>query len=204
MREQDLHITLVAFRRSIAVIIGSIWAWLVSSLVWRYEARRELRAGLSECVALRHRIAARIQAHAGCLSMSPFCSRSWSAHTLPVRDAPRCCDASASDAAHSPDRAHPDVLVGRRRQWQPDGANFAAHSCRTEEAQQRHRRVQRDGARSAASADRGASARRAFEVIVHTPLHSSAACSARRSANLVSRVLSPSTSCARSLASIRK
>ncbi|GAA6057794.1 hypothetical protein JCM3770_001043 [Rhodotorula araucariae] len=47
-REVDLHAPSVAFHRFIAVTVGVLWGLLINSYIWPFEARRELRRGLSE------------------------------------------------------------------------------------------------------------------------------------------------------------
>ncbi|BGP38095.1 hypothetical protein JCM10449v2_002022 [Rhodotorula kratochvilovae] len=47
-REIDLHAPSVAFHRFLAVAVGVLWGLLINSYVWPFEARRELRRGLSE------------------------------------------------------------------------------------------------------------------------------------------------------------
>ncbi|BGP06177.1 hypothetical protein JCM10049v2_001996 [Rhodotorula toruloides] len=48
LREIDVPIGSIAFHRSAAVIFGVAWGLIVNSYVWPFEARRELRKGLSE------------------------------------------------------------------------------------------------------------------------------------------------------------
>ncbi|GAA6026876.1 hypothetical protein JCM8097_005927 [Rhodosporidiobolus ruineniae] len=48
IREVEHHVTEVAFRRFIAVCAGVLWALVINTYVWPFEARRELRRGLSE------------------------------------------------------------------------------------------------------------------------------------------------------------
>ncbi|GJN88427.1 hypothetical protein Rhopal_001393-T1 [Rhodotorula paludigena] len=48
LREADTRVVSIAFHRSIAVIVGVMWGLLINSYVWPFEARRELRRGLSE------------------------------------------------------------------------------------------------------------------------------------------------------------
>ncbi|GAA5842118.1 hypothetical protein JCM3766R1_000012 [Sporobolomyces carnicolor] len=48
LREHDVPIFSIAFHRSIAVAFGVLWGLFVTSYVWPYEARRELRKGLAE------------------------------------------------------------------------------------------------------------------------------------------------------------
>ncbi|BGP30214.1 hypothetical protein JCM10296v2_001966 [Rhodotorula toruloides] len=48
LRESDVPIGSIAFNRSAAVIFGVAWGLIVNSYVWPFEARRELRKGLSE------------------------------------------------------------------------------------------------------------------------------------------------------------
>jgi hypothetical protein len=47
-RERDVSALSIAFHRSTSVIIGVIWAAVVSRYWWPFTARRELRMGLSE------------------------------------------------------------------------------------------------------------------------------------------------------------
>jgi hypothetical protein len=47
-REKDLTVFSIAYHRSTSVIIGVIWAAVVSRYWWPFTARRELRMGLSE------------------------------------------------------------------------------------------------------------------------------------------------------------
>ncbi|GAA5911771.1 hypothetical protein JCM8208_005592 [Rhodotorula glutinis] len=48
LREADVRVESIALHRSAAVAVGVVWGLLVSSYVWPFEARRELRSGLSE------------------------------------------------------------------------------------------------------------------------------------------------------------
>ncbi|GAA6011619.1 hypothetical protein JCM11491_004707 [Sporobolomyces phaffii] len=48
LREHDVPIFSIAFHRSIAVAFGVIYGLVLTSYVWPYEARRELRKGLAE------------------------------------------------------------------------------------------------------------------------------------------------------------
>ncbi|GAA5931638.1 uncharacterized protein JCM15063_001523 [Sporobolomyces koalae] len=48
LREIDVPIVSIAFHRSIAVAFGVIYGLFITSYVWPYEARRELRKGLAE------------------------------------------------------------------------------------------------------------------------------------------------------------
>ncbi|GAA5882539.1 hypothetical protein JCM16303_002033 [Sporobolomyces ruberrimus] len=48
LREHDVPIFSIAFHRSIAVAFGVIYGLIITSYVWPYEARRELRKGLAE------------------------------------------------------------------------------------------------------------------------------------------------------------
>ncbi|BGP22947.1 hypothetical protein JCM10295v2_001838 [Rhodotorula toruloides] len=48
LRKIDVPIGSLAFHRSAAVIFGVAWGLIVNSYVWPFEARRELRRGLSE------------------------------------------------------------------------------------------------------------------------------------------------------------
>lgn len=51
-RERDIEVTTIAFQRSLTVIIGTLWSAVVSRYWWPFTARRELRMGISEYVAL--------------------------------------------------------------------------------------------------------------------------------------------------------
>lgn len=44
----DVTVELIAYRRSTSVIVGVLWAAIVSRYWWPFTARRELRMGLSE------------------------------------------------------------------------------------------------------------------------------------------------------------
>lgn len=48
LREVDTHVGSIALHRSVAVAGGVIYGLLVNTWIWPYEARRELRKGLSE------------------------------------------------------------------------------------------------------------------------------------------------------------
>ncbi|GAA5929392.1 hypothetical protein JCM3775_002329 [Rhodotorula graminis] len=48
LREADIPVESIALHRFAAVTVGVLWGLLVSSYVWPFEARRELRSGLSE------------------------------------------------------------------------------------------------------------------------------------------------------------
>ncbi|GAA5904128.1 uncharacterized protein JCM6883_002089 [Sporobolomyces salmoneus] len=48
LREHDVPIFSIAFHRSIAVAFGVVYGLVITSYVWPYEARRELRRGLAE------------------------------------------------------------------------------------------------------------------------------------------------------------
>ncbi|GAA5989203.1 hypothetical protein JCM10908_001207 [Rhodotorula pacifica] len=48
LREADVPIESLAFRRFVAVSVGVLWALIVNGYIWPYEARRELRRALSE------------------------------------------------------------------------------------------------------------------------------------------------------------
>ncbi|KAL1921246.1 uncharacterized protein VTP21DRAFT_10962 [Calcarisporiella thermophila] len=52
--EEEVEVELIAWRRFVAVSLGVVCGLLVTNYVWPYEARRELRKGLSEFL---HRIA---------------------------------------------------------------------------------------------------------------------------------------------------
>lgn len=45
---RDLNVGWIAYHRTVAVVAGVAWAWLISSYVYPYQARRELRRGLSD------------------------------------------------------------------------------------------------------------------------------------------------------------
>lgn len=65
---------------------GSIWAWVVSSTVWRYEARREMRGGLSELfLNIAWRASSRCLGADAQLSSDAQYTKSWSERTRPVR-----------------------------------------------------------------------------------------------------------------------
>ncbi len=49
-RDRDVAVLDIAFHRSTSVIIGVIWAAIVSRYWWAFTARRELRIGISEWV----------------------------------------------------------------------------------------------------------------------------------------------------------
>lgn len=48
LREEETDIWEIAYHRSIAVAIGVLWSLIVTSYIWPFEARRELRKGLSQ------------------------------------------------------------------------------------------------------------------------------------------------------------
>ncbi|GAA6001060.1 hypothetical protein JCM10207_007394 [Rhodosporidiobolus poonsookiae] len=48
LREIDTEVTSIAFHRFVAVIAGVLWALVINTYVWPFEARRELRKGLSQ------------------------------------------------------------------------------------------------------------------------------------------------------------
>ena len=48
LRKVGIEVDEIAFHRTVAVIIGVIWATILNHLVWPFEARRELALGLSE------------------------------------------------------------------------------------------------------------------------------------------------------------
>ncbi|GAA5989156.1 hypothetical protein JCM5350_005105 [Sporobolomyces pararoseus] len=48
LRERDVPIFSIAFHRSVAVAFGVLYGLVITSYVWPYEARRELRKGLAE------------------------------------------------------------------------------------------------------------------------------------------------------------
>lgn len=50
MRATDSSVWTIAMHRSVAVIVGVLWALFVARWWWPSEARRELTRGLSECV----------------------------------------------------------------------------------------------------------------------------------------------------------
>ncbi|KAK4053138.1 hypothetical protein OIV83_001873 [Microbotryomycetes sp. JL201] len=47
LREVDTDIVYIAIHRSLAVALGVVWGLVVTNLIWPFEARRELRHGLS-------------------------------------------------------------------------------------------------------------------------------------------------------------
>ena len=47
-RDRKVTVSQIAFHRSSSVIIGVIWAAIVSRYWWPFTARRELRMGVSE------------------------------------------------------------------------------------------------------------------------------------------------------------
>ncbi|CEQ42719.1 SPOSA6832_04576, partial [Sporobolomyces salmonicolor] len=49
LREIDTHVVSIAFHRFVAVTVGVLYGLLANTYVWPFEARRELRKGLSEC-----------------------------------------------------------------------------------------------------------------------------------------------------------
>ena len=51
-REREVSALDIAFHRSTSVILGVIWAAVVSRYWWPFTARRELRMGISERVIL--------------------------------------------------------------------------------------------------------------------------------------------------------
>ena len=48
--DEPITVTSIAFHRSTSVIIGVLWAAIVSRYWWPFTARRELRMGISESV----------------------------------------------------------------------------------------------------------------------------------------------------------
>ncbi|GAA5920193.1 hypothetical protein JCM1841_006641 [Sporobolomyces salmonicolor] len=48
LREIDTHVVSIAFHRFVAVTVGVLYGLLANTYVWPFEARRELRKGLSE------------------------------------------------------------------------------------------------------------------------------------------------------------
>ncbi|SCZ97721.1 BZ3500_MvSof-1268-A1-R1_Chr4-3g07406 [Microbotryum saponariae] len=48
LREADTHPGSIAFHRTVAVSVGVVYALIVNTYVWPFEARRELRKGLSD------------------------------------------------------------------------------------------------------------------------------------------------------------
>ncbi|GAA5865956.1 hypothetical protein JCM8547_002896 [Rhodosporidiobolus lusitaniae] len=48
LREVDLEVGSIAYHRFVAVVVGVLWGLLFSTYIWPFEARRELRRGLSE------------------------------------------------------------------------------------------------------------------------------------------------------------
>ncbi|GAA5970105.1 hypothetical protein JCM11641_000271 [Rhodosporidiobolus odoratus] len=48
LREVDVEVVSIAFHRSVAVVVGVLWGLFINTCVWPFEARRELRHGLSE------------------------------------------------------------------------------------------------------------------------------------------------------------
>ncbi|GAA5896763.1 hypothetical protein JCM6882_005029 [Rhodosporidiobolus microsporus] len=48
IRETDTHVVSTAFHRFVAVVVGVLWGLFINTYVWPFEARRELRKGLSE------------------------------------------------------------------------------------------------------------------------------------------------------------
>lgn len=48
LRKTNVEVESVAFERTVAVIIGVVWATILNHLLWPNEARRELANGLSE------------------------------------------------------------------------------------------------------------------------------------------------------------
>ena len=51
LRYNDLSVVNIAFHRAVAVIIGVLWAFIVSQFWWPAEARRELGKALGEYVS---------------------------------------------------------------------------------------------------------------------------------------------------------
>ncbi|WVQ80167.1 hypothetical protein IAT38_002272 [Cryptococcus sp. DSM 104549] len=55
LREESSTVEMIAFRRSTSVIVGVLWAAIVSRYWWPFTARRELRMGLSDfCLDLSY------------------------------------------------------------------------------------------------------------------------------------------------------
>jgi hypothetical protein len=48
VRKVGVEVEEIAFHRTVAVIIGVIWATILNNLIWPFEARRELARGLSD------------------------------------------------------------------------------------------------------------------------------------------------------------
>ncbi|KDE08074.1 hypothetical protein MVLG_01774 [Microbotryum lychnidis-dioicae p1A1 Lamole] len=48
LREADTHPASIAFHRTVAVSVGVVYALIVNTYIWPFEARRELRKGLSD------------------------------------------------------------------------------------------------------------------------------------------------------------
>lgn len=48
----DIEVEDVAIRRTVAVTVGTLWGWVVTQYVFPFEARKEMRKGLTEYVKL--------------------------------------------------------------------------------------------------------------------------------------------------------
>lgn len=48
LRKVGIEVDEIAYHRTVAVIVGVVWATILNHLVWPYEARRELSRGLSD------------------------------------------------------------------------------------------------------------------------------------------------------------
>ncbi len=65
-RDRDLTAFDIGWKRSVAVIIGLVWAHIVCSYWWPYAARKELRIGLSDfCIDLSYLYAKLVSSYSG-------------------------------------------------------------------------------------------------------------------------------------------
>jgi hypothetical protein len=55
LRESDIDVVDIAFKRSVSVTVGVVYAFIVSRVWWPSEARRELSIALGEYVTKLHR-----------------------------------------------------------------------------------------------------------------------------------------------------